>query len=82
MSSARPFKYSTLTSRPRLSNNGLLYRKVFEELKDAVFITTPDGKFVDINTAGVRLFGYDSKDELMNSHITGDLYVSATERTR
>ncbi len=58
------------------------YRSLFEESKDAVFISTPDGKFLDINPAGVELFGYSSKEELLQVNIGRDVYVDAEERMR
>jgi len=57
-----------------------LYRSLFEETRDAVFISTPDGKFFDINPAGVALFGYSSKDELMQADIARDLYADSKQR--
>lgn len=58
------------------------YRDLFEESKDAVFISTPDGHFVDINSAGVELFGYRSKEELLAINIAVDLYADPPERER
>jgi PAS domain S-box-containing protein len=57
-----------------------LYRSLFEETRDVVFISTPDGKFFDINPAGVALFGYSSKDELMQADIAQDLYADPKQR--
>jgi PAS domain S-box-containing protein len=57
-----------------------LYRSLFEETRDAVFISTPEGKFFDINPAGVALFGYSSKDELMQADIAQDLYADPEQR--
>ena len=34
------------------------YRDIFEESKDVIFISSSDGKFLDINRAGAELFGY------------------------
>jgi len=55
------------------------YRLLFEESKDVVYISTPDGKLVDINPAGVELFGYSSKEELLQVDIR-DLYFNASDR--
>jgi two-component system cell cycle sensor histidine kinase/response regulator CckA len=41
------------------------YRDLFEESKDVVFITTPAGKFIDMNPAGVEVLGYQSKEEIL-----------------
>ncbi len=58
------------------------FRSLFEDSKDAIYISTPDGKMVDINQAGVELFGYDSKKELLKSDIVKDLYVNPEERKK
>jgi PAS domain S-box-containing protein len=53
---------------------------LFEESKDVVFISTPEGKFLDINPAGVDLFGYCSKEELLKVSIAKDVYFSPENR--
>ena len=58
------------------------FRSLFERSKDAVFITTPEGKFVDINPAGIEMLGYDSKEEVLEIEIARDLYVSPDDRRR
>ena len=57
------------------------YRTFFNTSRDCVFITSIDGKFVDMNDAAVELFGYSSRDELMQIRIP-DLYVKKEERTK
>jgi PAS domain S-box-containing protein len=57
------------------------YRTLFEGSKDAVFISTPLGRFVDINPAGVVLFGYSSKEEILKSDIK-DLYADLADREK
>lgn len=39
------------------------YRLLFQESRDAIYITTRDGKFFDINDSGLDLFGY-TKEEI------------------
>ncbi len=56
------------------------YRSLFEESKDVVFISTPDGKILDINQAGIDLWGYDSKEDLLRINIARDLYVNTADR--
>jgi two-component system cell cycle sensor histidine kinase/response regulator CckA len=58
------------------------YRALFEGSKDVIFISTPEGKFLDINPAGVELFGYSSKDELMGINITRDLFCNPADREK
>jgi PAS domain S-box-containing protein len=56
------------------------YRTIFEESKDVVYLTTPEGRFLDINPAGVELFGYPSKHELLKIDLSRDLYVNPEDR--
>ncbi|HQU71761.1 MAG: response regulator [Calditrichaeota bacterium] len=56
------------------------YRTLFEESNDVIFISTPDGRFLDINPAGVKLFGYESRDDLLNIDISTELFVNPKER--
>ena len=58
------------------------YRRLFEESKDVIFISTVDGKLVDINPAGVEMFGFASKDELLRVDIARDLYWNPDDRNR
>gem|GEM_PF-2383399 len=55
------------------------YRTLFEEFRDVIFVTTPEGRFIQINKAGVKLFGYQSKEELLKEDIN-NLYVNNEDR--
>ncbi|HUU82044.1 MAG TPA: PAS domain S-box protein, partial [Phycisphaerae bacterium] len=56
------------------------YRRVFEESRDAIYISSPAGRLLDINEAGVRLFGYASKEEVLDVDIARDLFVDPQDR--
>jgi PAS domain S-box-containing protein len=56
------------------------YRTLFEESRDVIFISTPEGKFLDINPAGAHLFGYDSPAELLKIDIGRDLFCNPQGR--
>ena len=58
------------------------YRTLFEESKDIIYISTPEGKFLDINPAGVELFGYSSKADLLSIDIARDLYTNPFDREK
>jgi PAS domain S-box-containing protein len=53
------------------------YRTIFENSKDAIFITNAAGQFIDINEAGLSLFGY-SQAEIGQMQI-GDIYAKPAE---
>ena len=56
------------------------YRAIFEQSADAIYVTTREGRFVDLNQVGLDLFGY-TWQELRELSI-GELYVHPTERDR
>jgi PAS domain S-box-containing protein len=56
------------------------YRMFFENSREAVFITTPDGRYLDINPAGVELFGYGSREEMLRLNIDTDIFIDPAAR--
>lgn len=56
------------------------YRGLFDSSMDVVFVSTLDGRFVDINRAGEEFFGY-TRDELLKLDIR-DVYYNPMERLR
>ena len=54
------------------------YRRLFEESRDVIFITTTDGQIVDINPRGLIQFGY-ATAELKRMNIT-ELYLDPDRR--
>jgi PAS domain S-box-containing protein len=56
------------------------YRTLIERLSDGVYRSTPDGKFIEVNPAMVKMLGYESKEELMAIDIKSQLYFEEQER--
>ncbi|MFH1076345.1 MAG: PAS domain S-box protein [Pseudomonadota bacterium] len=56
------------------------YRSLFEESRDAIYITTRNGEFVDVNKAAVELFEY-TKDELIGM-LVQKVYMFPENRVR
>lgn len=65
-----------------LMNAELKYREIFEHSPIAIFRTTQDGRFLDVNPAYARLLGYASPEEIVHgvSDIAGQLYVHPKQR--
>jgi PAS domain S-box-containing protein len=57
------------------------YRTFFNTSRDCVFITSINGRWIDMNDAAIELFGYSNRDELMLISIP-DLYIKKEERTK
>jgi len=55
------------------------YNQFFKTSRDCVFITSKNGKIVDINDAAVELLGYSSREELLQMKIP---FVYANEEER
>jgi PAS domain S-box-containing protein len=56
------------------------FRSLFEESKDTVYISTPGGALLDINPAGLEVFGYESKEKMQHINIAEDLYWNPKDR--
>lgn len=65
-----------------LRNSEQRYRKLFEDSKDPIYISTPEGKLVDVNPAFVELFGYSSKEEILKVDIATELYENPEDRKK
>ena len=56
------------------------YRSLFTACLDTVYMSTPSGLFLDVNPAGVSLFGYQTYEEILLADIANDLYASPGDR--
>jgi len=59
------------------------YRNIFENAVEGIFQTTPDGRYLSVNPALARIYGYSSPAELANgvTDIAHQLYVDPTRRS-
>ena len=58
------------------------FRTLFEKVQEGVFISTPDGQFVDFNDAFMRILGFESHDDLLRADLPAQLYVDPSDRER
>ncbi|HEX8925302.1 MAG TPA: PAS domain S-box protein, partial [Terriglobales bacterium] len=56
------------------------YRLLFEEVQEGVFVSTPDGRILDCNSAFIRLLGYESRAEVLSLNVAEDLFVDTDQR--
>ncbi|OHB46405.1 MAG: hypothetical protein A2099_06520 [Planctomycetes bacterium GWF2_39_10] len=52
------------------------YRRLFETSKDVVFFCDTECNFIDINQAGVDLFCYESKNEILKLNLSNHLFFN------
>ncbi len=58
------------------------YRELFQASQDTIFISTPEGRIIDINPAGLSLLGFERKEDLLNIDSAGQLYQDPGDRQR
>jgi PAS domain S-box-containing protein len=68
-----------ITDRKRAEEK---YRTLVSNVQEGVFISTPQGRFLDFNDALMRIVGYENRDELMAVDISKKLYVNPSDRER
>ena len=58
------------------------YRELFDNIHEGLFFSTPEGRFVEVNDALVKMLGYDSREELLQVDIGKQLHLSPAHRDR
>ena len=60
------------------------YRSIFENAVEGIFQSTPEGRYITVNPAMARIFGYNSPEEMIESvtDITHQIYVDPEDREK
>jgi two-component system NtrC family sensor kinase len=58
------------------------YRELFDTIQEGLFFSTPEGRFIEVNEALVRMLGYECREDLLSVNITEDIYVTPDQRER
>ncbi|MGA9529113.1 MAG: PAS domain S-box protein [Terriglobales bacterium] len=56
------------------------YRELFNNIQEGIYVSTPNGRFIEVNDALVRILGYDSREEVLQLDIATSLYFSPHRR--
>ena len=67
-----------ITDRKRAEEK---YRTLVSNVQEGVFISTPQGKFLDFNDALMRILGYEDRHELLSADIPA-MFVNVADRER
>jgi PAS domain S-box-containing protein len=59
----------------------LKYKRFFDNAADMRFVTSRKGKVIDVNQAGVELFGFDDKEALLSLDSVSALFLNPDEAT-
>lgn len=58
------------------------FRSIFQGVREGIYVSTPEGKFLDVNPAMLEIFGYPSKDDMLDTHIPEDFFLDPGKRER
>jgi len=58
------------------------YRSLVSSVQEGVFISTPQGRFLDFNEAMMRMTGFETREELLRADIPGAIYANPADRER
>ena len=66
----------------KLKEAEAMYRGMFENAVGGIYQSTPDGRYLAVNAALTRMYGYDRPEELLNlvSDIQNQIYVDSSFR--
>ncbi len=56
------------------------YRELFDNVQEGVFFASPEGHFIEVNDALVRMLGYQAREEVLKLDLKTQVYVSAEQR--
>ena len=68
-----------ITDRKRAEEK---YRSLVSSVQEGVFISTPQGRFLDFNDALLRMTGYETREELLAIDIPTAFFNNAADRER
>lgn len=58
------------------------YKRFFDEIRLAIYETSPEGELIDINPYGVKMLGYSTKEEILKSDIINQIYSNPGDRQK
>jgi two-component system NtrC family sensor kinase len=58
------------------------YRRLFENARSGLYVSSREGRFLDANPALLEMLGYESKEEFLGLDIRRDLYVQPEDRRK
>jgi len=68
-----------ITDRKRAEEK---YRTLVSSVQEGVFISTPQGRFLDFNDAMMRMTGFETREEMLGADIPGTMYANPVDRER
>ncbi len=78
--------YRDLTRRvqreARLKSSEESYQRLFKHVGCGVFVSSKEGRFLDVNPALLKMLGYQDKEEFLSLDLARDVYLNPTDRQK
>jgi two-component system NtrC family sensor kinase len=56
------------------------YRELFDNVQEGIYVSSPQGRFIEVNDAMVRILGYRNREEVLQLDIPTQVYFSPQRR--
>lgn len=66
----------------KLKSSQASYQRLFTHVGCGVFISSKEGRFLDVNPALLKMLGYQDKDEFLSLDLAKDVYLKPEDRRR
>ncbi len=76
----RDYHKNTLTGE--LVRQEKKYNRLFEGSHDMIYVSRQDGKLLNVNTAGVEMLGFSSKEEMLALDSVSQFYANPADRRK
>jgi len=69
-----------VAQKAKLKSSLASYQRLFRHVGCGVFISSKEGRFVDVNPALLKILGYQDKDEFLSLDLATDVYLRPEDR--
>lgn len=70
----------TVRQEEKLKSSRESYQRLFTHVGCGVFISSKQGRFLDVNPTLLKMLGYQDKDEFLSLDLARDVYLSPKDR--
>ncbi|MBU0463644.1 MAG: PAS domain S-box protein, partial [Proteobacteria bacterium] len=68
--------------KARLESSKASYQRLFTHVGCGVFVSSKEGRFLDVNPALLKMLGYKDKEEFLSLDLARDVYLSPEDRRK
>lgn len=72
----------SILQEEKLKSSKESYQRLFKHVGCGVFISSKEGRFLDVNPALLKILGYQDKEEFLSLDLARDVYLSPADRQK